>query len=102
MNKILTLTDGTDIFRVRKENCGCSIFTKTSFAEGNDAMFNILETFSEVGVVAGIDQFENKFPDKKNVIRRDLLRMFEILNSKNILLNMGAMVRKYYNDKKNV
>lgn len=52
--KMFVIKDNGNNFRVRKEEEGCSIFGPKNFIEGNNSLFEVLQTIHELGLENGI------------------------------------------------
>lgn len=66
--------EGKDIYRVREEDEGCSVYTSSLFVEGNTALFLILKDFSEDGVENTLNRYFETFDE--NIVKKDLIELF--------------------------
>jgi len=72
---IFIVKDGNQIYRVRKEDVGCSVFCNESYIEANDSIYNMLYIISEKGVKSYLDEVFNLYNEERNIITNDLLEI---------------------------
>lgn len=61
--EMLVIKDGDAVYRVRKEETGCSVFGPQSYIEGDDVLWEVLKAFNDYGVRQGIAELKAKFSD---------------------------------------
>ncbi len=83
--KIFVIKDEGVVYRVRKEEHGCSVFTPKRYIEGNETLFEILQLISEKGVEGGIGELESRYPGEKHQIRNDLDELAAFLLEKGVV-----------------
>ncbi len=73
--RLFIIKEEDGAYRVRKEQTGCSIFTPRQFVEGDDVLFDILETFNDKGVAQGLEDLRARYQAEPGQIEADLLEM---------------------------
>ncbi len=88
--------DGNEIYRVREEDEGCSIYTSSLFVEGNNSLFLILKDFSEAGIEETLNKYFDTFD--KNVVKKDLLELFSDFSEAGLFNETYNRIRKRCED----
>lgn len=70
--ELLVMKDEGVVYRVRKEEQGCSVFAPQHYIEGDDILFEVLKTFNEHGVPQGIQELRTRFQAEPGQIEADL------------------------------
>jgi len=94
--EMILFKEDNDIYRIRKEECGCSIFSNQLYIEGDDMLFYILKKINEIGVEQAIVSFENDFDVDNGVIKSNLLDMCNNFEENKLFLRLVENVRDYY------
>lgn len=94
MVEMLNIVDSEKVYRVRKEEEGCSIFGPGCFVEGNDIIFDILKMFENVGVEQGYQRILEMYQVEPQILRRDLLEMAEEFEDCNIFMEMAGNIKE--------
>ncbi|SUY45041.1 Uncharacterised protein [Clostridium putrefaciens] len=96
MNMIL-YKDANQVYRIRKEDDGCSIFSNSNYIEGDDMTYFIFKKFYELGVSNAINEFIEQF-GKKDDIKSDLMDMCEKFRQEHIFLETVASIESYFKE----
>jgi len=88
------MKDEDGVYRVRKEDIGCSIFTPQSFVEGDDMLFEILKALHQGGVPGGIETLKTRYQAEAGQIEADLLAMAEGFETGCIFPGLSRQIRE--------
>lgn len=94
--EVYIIEESKNVYRIRKESEGCTVFSSNVYLEGNETMFLILKEISKYGVEKGIMNIINLFDSNENILT-DLLEFSNDLIAENVLLETAADIKIYCN-----
>lgn len=94
--EMILYKDSNEIYRIRKEEEGCSIFSNVNYIEGDDMLFYILKKFNELGIKSALEEFEKEFPKNIDEIKNDLLILCKDFKENSLFLETVASIEAYY------
>ena len=93
--EMFCIEDNDKVYRVRKEEEGCSIFGVGCFMEGDDITYNIIKAFGQNGVEKGYKMIKDEYQVEEEVLKGDLLEMFNELLNEHVLDGMARQIINY-------
>lgn len=99
--RTILFKDAQDVYRIRKEDEGCSIFTSRKYIEGDESLFFLLQGFNEKGVIETIKSLEKDFSEDVGEIKKDLLEMCQTWRTEGIFTTTAKQIYEYYHEEDN-
>lgn len=98
--ELFTFYDNNQVYRVRKEDEGCTVFSSTVYLEGNDTLFYIIKLIKEIGVNSAIKEILDKFEDETKMVQADLIDLSNNLIEEDVLVETAHQIINYFLEEK--